>query len=188
MQALPEFPEVPLSPGLYGVKLECSKQLVVDYRGTDLDLYNAEDENMRIKSGKYGPYPSIHFFDWKGTMHYRLRAFPSTAPSSSHQPSITPYPTLSPSRSLAPSYDPARHFNVQLGTSDGSYKFDFARAYFDFEVLTDIQLLGITLKFDSEAVETKMCGGSAKPDECPQQVGECDADGFRAIYWQHIDN
>ena len=39
-----------------------------------------------------------------------------------------------------------------------------------------------------EAVETKMCGGSAKPDECPQQVGECDADGFRAIYWQHIDN
>ena len=39
-----------------------------------------------------------------------------------------------------------------------------------------------------EAVETKMCGGTAKPDECPQQVGECDQDGFRAIYWQHIDN
>ena len=35
--------------------------------------------------------------------------------------------------------------------------------------------------------DTKMCGGN-KPDICPVQRGECDADGFRPIYWQHLEN
>ena len=36
-------------------------------------------------------------------------------------------------------------------------------------------------------VETKVCGGS-KPETCPEQRGSCDADGFRPIYWQHLEN
>ena len=35
--------------------------------------------------------------------------------------------------------------------------------------------------------DIKICGGN-KPDECPDQRGSCDADGFRPIYWQHLAN
>ena len=37
------------------------------------------------------------------------------------------------------------------------------------------------------AIETKICGGN-KPAVCENQYGECDADGFRAVYWQHMKN
>ena len=36
-------------------------------------------------------------------------------------------------------------------------------------------------------IETKICGGN-KPAVCENQYGECDADGFRAVYWQHMKN
>ena len=36
-------------------------------------------------------------------------------------------------------------------------------------------------------IETKICGGN-KPAVCNNQYGECDADGFRAVYWQHMKN
>ena len=32
---------------------------------------------------------------------------------------------------------------------------------------------------------TKLCGGG-RPETCARQHGECDAEGFRAIYWQHM--
>ena len=36
-------------------------------------------------------------------------------------------------------------------------------------------------------VDLKMCGGN-RPETCARQHGECDANGFRAIYWQHFAN
>merc|ERR1711935_1030713 len=35
--------------------------------------------------------------------------------------------------------------------------------------------------------ELKRCNTNSAPLECPLQHGECDEDGFRAIYWQHLD-
>lgn len=35
--------------------------------------------------------------------------------------------------------------------------------------------------------EVKRCNTNAAPLECPDQRGECDSDGFRAIYWQYLD-